>query len=820
MTEEERWKAAKEIFIGACALAGAERAAYLETACAGEAGLREEVESLLDADAAAGEFLETPALATSAAVVAETLPDPMCGRRYGPYRIVAAIGHGGMGDVYDAVRDDGQYEQRVALKLLRLGFDAEFARRRFRAERQILAGLDHPNIARLLDGGAAEDGRPYLVMERIDGVPLLDFCKQKNLGVPERLSLFLCVADAVAYAHQHLIVHRDLKPANILVTQAGEPKLLDFGIARVLEAGTATESNTTSLLLTPAYASPEQARGETIGTASDVYSLGMILFELLAGERAYSVEGVAPAEAVRRITETVPPAPSAVARRRGDEKLAKALSGDLDNIVLMALRKEPERRYASVERLAADLRRYLNNRPVSARADTAWYRASKFLRRRRGPVAAAAAIALLLVGGSGATLWQARRAENERARAERRFDDVKRLAAVMMFEIHDAIRDLPGATHARQLLVSASLDYLNRLSTEAGDDASLRAELAAAYERVGDVQGNPVLPSLGDTAGAERSYRAALALRATLAGQELEKGRDHFRLALCANARGRLEKALEELRQAIALDGKPAGAEAALALAADERMYAFLLGETGRTAEGLDAAARSTSLYEKLGASGGPRAATAQRMLPAALGTLAFLKMESGDLAGAVATQTQTETLMRREEARNPGNATIAENHAEALYYLASWREMAGELRAALSNYEEAWAELNRLAKLDAKDTLSRRFAAFCLAGAGEIRVRLGETRIGLEDLEAAHAEFERLALEQPGNYYVLSGLADTEERMGRVWLRLGRRSEAQDWFQQSRNRWLKAQERAPLARSDEAKLSRLREELASARRP
>jgi tetratricopeptide (TPR) repeat protein len=814
MTEEERWRAAKEIFTRACGLDGAERAAYLEEACAGETGLREEVESLLEADAAAGEFLETPALA------AVTLPDPNSGKRYGPYRVVAPIGHGGMGDVYDAVRDDGQYEQRVALKLLRLGFDGEFARRRFRAERQILAGLDHLNIARLLDGGTTPDGQPYLVMERIDGLPLLEYCEREKLPVARRLSLFLRVADAVAYAHRHLIVHRDLKPANILVTEAGEPKLLDFGIARVLEAGTAADSNTTSLFLTPAYASPEQARGEAIGTASDVYSLGMILFELLAGERAYFVEGVSPAEAARRIAEVVPPAPSTVARRRGDERLAKALAGDLDNIVLMALRKEPERRYASVERLAADLERFLDNRPVSARPDTAWYRASKFVRRRRGPIAAAAAMALLLAGGVAATLWQARRAEMERARAERRFEDVKRLAGLMMFDIHDAIRDLPGATHARHLLVSASLDYLNRLAPEAENDASLESELAAAYERIGDVQGNPVLPSLGDTEGAERSYRAALALRAKIPGQELEKARDHFRLALCANARGVLGGAVEELRKAIALDQKAKGSEAALALAADERMYAFLLGETGRTAEGLDAAARSTKLYEAVEASGGPRAAIAKRMLPAASGTLAFLKMEAGDLAGAIATQTRTEALLRQEEQANPGNATIEENHAEALYYLADWREKAGDLRAALANYDEARGELGRLAKLDAKDTLSRRFAAFCLAAAGEIRVRLGQTQVGLGELTAAHEEFERLAAASPGNYYVLSGLADTEERMGRAWLTLGRRRSARDSFDRSLGRWQKAQERAPLARSDEAKLIRLREELASASRP
>ncbi len=816
--EDGRWRKVTGIFEAACAIEPAGRAAYLSEACGGEDAVRVEVESLLAAHEAAGAFLETPALATDAAVLADALPDPRIGRRFGPFRLVREIARGGMGDVYEAVRDDGQYEQRVAVKLLRMGFDAEFARRRFRAERQILAGLNHPNIARLLDGGAGPDGQPYLVMERIEGLPLLEHCARRGLGVRERIRLFLRVAAAVAFAHQRLIVHRDLKPANILVTAEGQPKLLDFGIARVLEAGAGPSGEATALLLTPAYASPEQARGEAIGTASDVYSLGMILFELLVGERPYTVDGVAAAEALRRISETPAPKPSAVARRRGDERLARTLAGDLDTIVLMALRKEPERRYASVERLAGDLERYLGDRPVRARRDTASYRAAKFFRRHRGSVAAAAAIVALLVGGVAATLWQARRAERERAIAERRFDDVKKLAATMMFDVHDAIRDLPGATHARQLLVSASLDYLNRLSREAAGDTALESELAAAYERVGDVQGNPVFASLGDTAGAERSYRAALRIREAL-GQAFEEARDHHRLGLCANARGDLTTAASEMRKAVELDARGSGPEAQSALATDERMFGYLLAETGHYADGLDAARRAVDGFERLEASRGPLAAQASRLLPGAYGTLAFIAWLSGDLQGAVATQTEAEGLMRRASLAEPQSAALAEGHAEALYYISEWRAEAGDERAAWAGFDEGRAIFERLASSDPKDTLTPRMAAFCLGGAGEASVRLGHATAGLAMLRRARAEFERLAAVSPGNYYVASGLADTDERLGRAYSFLGARSAARRFFDASLARWLDMRRRGALARSDAMKPIRLRAEISAASR-
>ncbi len=504
--EAAQWRRVKQLFDTAVDRRPPERARYLDTACGPDAALRREVESLLAAHDAAGCFLETPALESQARELIDALPDPNIGRRIGAYRIVKEIARGGMGDVYEAVRDDDEYSQRVAVKLLRFGFDSDFLRQRFRTERQILASLEHPNIAHLLDGGTTAEGQPYLVMELIDGLPLRRFCDQHRLTVAGKIELFRQVCFAVHAAHQRLIVHRDLKPDNILVTADARPMLLEFGIARALAPDApAPREAATALLLTPAYASPEQVRGEIAGTASDVYSLGLILYELLAGERPYTTSGQAPHEVARTICESEPARPSAAARRSGNRKLACALAGDLDNIILKALRKEPERRYASAERLAEDLGRHLRHMPVSARPDTTAYRARKFLRRHRGPVAAAALIALLLVAGLAATLWQARRAEAERARAERRFEDVKALAAAMMYGIHDAIRDLPGSTHARQLLVGSALRYLDRLSRESRGDAALQRELAAAYERVGDVQGNPVLASLGDTRGAELS---------------------------------------------------------------------------------------------------------------------------------------------------------------------------------------------------------------------------------------------------------------------------------------------------------------------------
>lgn len=518
------WNKVEEIFLQASDLKGAAQSDYLEQACAGDSALRSEVESLL-AYAPPTQTRQTmaeearpfsKAVARFSAILADETPTR---QRIGPYRVEKTVGHGGMGAVYLAVRDDDSFRKQVAIKVIHGGMDHPFLRYRFLHERQILANLEHPNIARLLDGGATEDGMPYLVMEYVDGEPLTTYCAQAELSLRDRLSLFLQVCGAVQHAHRNLVIHRDLKPSNILVTQERQVKLLDFGIAKLLDSADNPESlaqtATAMRMLTPEYASPEQVRGAPVSTASDVYSLGALLYEVLCGAKAHEFKDSSPAELDRVVCQQEPKRASEAARlskRPLFPQFAKDLLGDLDNIITKAMQKEPARRYSSVDHLADDLQRYLDGLPVSARQDTLFYRSSKFVRRNRVAVSAAALVFFSLVAGLAATLWQAREARHQRERAEQRFQDVRGLATTMLLDIHDRIQDLPGSTSARQFVLEAALKHLNLLSQDATADASLRYDLASAYYRIGDVQGASPDRNLGEMERAVDSLRRAAAI--------------------------------------------------------------------------------------------------------------------------------------------------------------------------------------------------------------------------------------------------------------------------------------------------------------------
>ena len=535
----ESWRRVRQILEQALEVSPDRRSVYLEEVCAGDKVLRREVEALIAADQQAGTgFLAGGAVEASSILAAPEELVSLAGTRIGPYQIVEEIGHGGMGTVYRAVRADDQYRKEVAIKVVRGGLGDEFRLHRFLSERQILANLDHANIARLLDGGATEDGRPYVVMEYVEGRPIDEYCDQGKLPVPERLKLFRTVCSAVAYAHQRLVIHRDIKPVNILVTKDGDPKLLDFGIAKILDpADTGVDQTVTVMrLMTPEYASPEQVRGEPITTASDVYSLGVVLYGLLAGRRPYGPASRVPRDIVQAVIETEPEKPSAsvtraetvtaqsVSETRDEipEKLQRRLRGDLDNIVLKALRKEPERRYASVEQFSEDIRRHLEGLPVIARPDTFFYRSGKFVKRHKASVASAITVLLTLIVGLAITVHETYVARAERAKAEQRFNDVRKLANSLLFEVHDAIQTLPGATPARKLIVDRALQYLDALAKEAKGDLSLQRELGAAYEKVGDVQGGFRSSNLGDVPGSIASYRKSLTIRQSVVAADPE----------------------------------------------------------------------------------------------------------------------------------------------------------------------------------------------------------------------------------------------------------------------------------------------------------
>lgn len=517
MTDPARWQQVKGILAEALETDDAAgRAAVVEKACRGDALLRQEVELFLGQQASG---LERFAEGAGALLGQPSGAAANVGRRLGAYELTRELGRGGTGAVYLARRADGRFEQQVAVKLLKRGTDTDEVLRRFRAERRILARLEHPNIARLLDGGETEAGLPFFVMEYVDGVPLTTFARQRGLTVDERLQLFCKVCAAVQFAHQNLVVHRDLKPGNILVTADGEPKLLDFGLARLVgpEDGDATALEITvaeARRLTPAYASPEQARGATLTTASDVYSLGALLYELLTDQPPHRFSGPhpSPVELLQVIGEQEPLRPSLVAAARTRSRLR----GDLDNVVGLAMRKDPARRYQTVSALADDLRRHLESRPVRAQPDTWRYRTAKFIGRNQTGVAVGALVFLALTAAVVVSVWEARQATKQAKEAEHRFNDVRALAHSFLFEFHDSIRDLPGSTPARRLLVTRALDYLQRLTKATGGDPALRRELAQAYVKVGDVQGKPNAPNLGDTKGAMDAYRHAAEIVASL----------------------------------------------------------------------------------------------------------------------------------------------------------------------------------------------------------------------------------------------------------------------------------------------------------------
>jgi len=549
--QPERWNEVEHLCHEALEREEGQRAAFLQSACAGDDSLLREVQSLLAHQKQAEHFIETPALEQAAMALANGKRDShssnttprLIGRTISHYRIVERLGYGGMGEVYRAVRADDQYQKLVALKLVKADFDTHFVLERFKNERQILASLEHPNIARLIDGGTTDDGLPYFVMELVEGRPIDQYCESHRLSTIERLKLFRSVCSAVHYAHQHLVVHRDIKPSNIMVTSEGIPKLLDFGIAKIMDAENfprAIEPTLTAMrVMTPEYASPEQIRGEAITTASDVYSLGVLLYYILTGHLPYHLTTRSPHEVARAICEIEPEKPStAVLRveevpgadgkpvrltpeavsstREGQpERLRRRLGGDLDQIVLHAIRKEKDRRYTSVEQFSEDIGRHLEGRAVLARKGTISYRAAKFVKRHKAGVIAAALAVLTLIGGMAAIVRESRLERMQRARAERRFNDVRTLAS-SLFDVHDAIANLPGSVAGRKMIVGMSLKYLDSLAGEASGDASLQRELGDAYARIADIQGRPGTENLGDLKGALASYEKSVQITQTI----------------------------------------------------------------------------------------------------------------------------------------------------------------------------------------------------------------------------------------------------------------------------------------------------------------
>ena len=858
----ERWQKLQSLFDAAVDLTPEQQAAFLDHACADDVTLRRQAESLILANEKSTAVIQG-VIRDAVEVTTPNDNSSAVGRRIGPYQIIQRLGHGGMGTVYLAVRADDEYQKRVAIKVVQYDLGNEEVVRRFRNERQILAGLEHPFVARLLDGGTTSDGMPYVVMEYVEGEPIDRYCENRRLSVNERLKLFRKVCAAVHYAHQNLIIHRDIKPANILVTAEGVPKLLDFGIAKLLnpELGPQTQAVTRMAmrLMTPEYASPEQIRGEPITTASDIYSLGVVLYELLTSHRPYRFKTYLAEEIEHIVSSEEPEKPSTIVSRqrneeegssgkiskreaRDGERLRRRLAGELDAIVMMALRKEPQRRYASAEQLSDDIRRHLKGRPVRARPDTVSYRIAKFIKRHKVSVAAAALILLTLIGGIAATAWQARIAHAERARAERRFNDVRKLANSFIFDVHDNIADLPGSTRAREALVKSALEYLNSLNQEAGDDPALQRELALAYQRVGDVQGNPTNANLGDTAGALTSYRKALSIAEALVAAYPEDAEAQRTLALIYQRLGDLQGwtgdlngAVETARKSLALfkalaDADTSNLKARRSVAIGHIKLGDVLGNpmfpnAGERAAALDQYQQSLSLLQGLHDSDSGDATT-RRYLGLIHERIGTMLQQKGQLSEALASYQQSLVIRESFAADYPSNTDARRDLAVAYEKIADILATQGDASRALEHSRKSVGIFEELSAADPNNVNASRSLSISYENIGDVFLRTGDAAAAIDNYQKSLAIRERLSTAGTSNPQLRRDLAKAYSKLGAAYATLAatpstpvsrqieRWRQAQSWYQRSLNLWLDLRNRGLLSGDDVQEPDRVSHEL------
>ncbi|HTR38425.1 MAG TPA: serine/threonine-protein kinase [Bryobacteraceae bacterium] len=692
---ENDWSEIERVVGEALELPEPERRVYIENAGLPH-GIRRRAESLLDACRRSDGYLEEPPVLLD---LAEAPAGERVGSHCGSWRLTEVLGSGGMGTVYRAERDDQQFSQVAAVKVIGAGPVGTSLERRFREERQILARLEHPNIARLIDGGVANDGSSYLVMEYVDGAPIGAWCRERSLDTRDRLRLFRKVCEAVGYAHQNLVVHCDLKSGNILITPDGVPKLLDFGIARFL----ARDDEVTATLwkpMTPDYASPEQIRGVPLSIASDIYSLGVLLYELLTGNRPYRLAGKTLDEVLEIVCEREPEKPQTGAK-------------DLDAIVLKAMRKEPARRYSSAGELSADIGRYLDGLPVEAQPPSAGYVLGKFVARHRAGVAVAALVVLFAAVAGGVIFRQSRI-------AEQRFDQVRQLAHFMIFDLHDAVRPLAGSTPVRKMMAAQGLEYLDKLAASAGGDESLQRELGLAYLRLGDVSGKPSQANLGDSPGAIRSYRKALALLEPLYSKypaDLALGR----------AVARIYQNLSEVYNVAQKGGAEAHTAAEMVLRVNQKMaqaspgadtreglaiayftLANVDANIGRRREALEGLQQATRIFEDLLAE---QAGDATRQRNAALGHkyIASLMVDLGDAEHSEPHLERAEELDSRRVDASPSNRQakldLSFDYSQDGTFFKNTKH---DYAAALDSFEKALAIREELSGSDPRDVQLR----------------------------------------------------------------------------------------------------------------
>ena len=703
----------ESIFNEALAAEEEARLALIELRSNGDQNLKAEVLSLLKACEVEENLRESRRLAPEAE---RELPSEHM--RVGPYLLDRLLGRGGMGAVYLAHRADGQFEQKVAIKLIDLPLATELFRERFRQERQILAQLQHPYIARLLDGGETRKGDLYLAMEYVDGLPIHRFCDERHLTLPQRLDLFLCVCEAVQFAHQHFVVHRDLKPDNILVAEDGTPRLLDFGTAKLLSPSFAdTGSGMTRegyQSFTPQYASPEQVLGKQVTAASDTYSLGVLLYLLLTGSPPYELAELTTAELLRVICEEPPRRPAQA------ENPDRRLDADLDAILMKALRKEPDERYGTAVQLATDIRAWLDGMPVAARRGSSRYRAAKFIRRNRISVAGSALLAVSLVAGVIGVAWQANVANRERRSAEASAADLRQLSNSLLSELDEAIKELPGSTGAQKLLVTRVLEHLDRAAKDVHGNRQTQLDLANAYTQLGEIQGDPYVQNLGDPHAALVSMGKAIDIVRPLAAVD-SGDRDALRLLALAQqfkgdvlfGIGRTEEAVEAMRDSTdAWDRLTSTGDVTPELLCDAgSAYGTLGDELGQSGTaslvdpvGAVAAYRKALAVDDRALASDPHFLRARRGLSIYEMKIGSVKMET-DPAGAVR---DFDTALQNADALPESEKTrlsTVRMHAMLLRMQAIALEQLGEYAQSVPLFQQAIETGRRIVTQDPKDS-------------------------------------------------------------------------------------------------------------------
>lgn len=781
---DERWEQVKQILHEAVELPEAERGAFVSKVAGTDPELAAEIESLLASFSEAEEFLE------EAPVQLGGFGDALEGRWIGDYHIQRLIARGGMGSVYEATKEVDGFPMRVALKIIRFAHTSPYMLRRFRLERQILARLQSEYILRMIDGGVTQDGLPYLVTEFLEGQSLQEWLEEKQPKLRERLELFSRICEGVATAHRSLIVHGDLKPSNILVTPQGVPKLLDFGIARLMKSQEDEDDGartvTMAPALTPWWASPEQLRGEPLSIDCDCYELGRVLFFLLTGKTPFDFSGMGTNQIVEHLRRHVPPKPSEMSGK-------PEIEDDLDNITRKALEYEPELRYRSADALADDIRRHLEQRPVSARPYTMRYRFTKFVKRNKGLVLTAAIALVTVLGAIGVALYQANQARISYESARQRYEQLRRLANSLVLDTDDALVQLQGATPVRAKLVRNALQYLDELSRQEGDDPQLKEELAAAYEKIGDIQGRPGSQNLGMTAAALDSYRKAEAIREGL--RQATKDPKEFlainerlattyaRLSASLRAIGDSQGSLQYERKALGIrerlyQNEPDNLQRKRALASSLTTLSGSLSQLADWPGVLETRREALKMYEEIAAAD-PNHRGDQRSLAVALIRMGSIEMHEKHMEEGLAHYRRAVEIEEKMLALDPKNVQYQLSKAWADSNLGLAFSRVGKYAEALDMYDRAQKIFLDVVKADEKDVRAKTLLNASRAHMSKTLTAMGRAREGLQLGLLTLEERERLSRINPSNAGALGEVGESHFAVGLAHAALGEKAKA-----------------------------------------